>query len=55
MGDQHSPEKEKCVELTVRVTPIFPWRILMPIANMDDFLSRWKTLHYSKKAILNGV
>ena len=47
---------ERCVEATV-CSFLVMWDsgMLTLIANMDDFISRWKTLNLSEKEIRNSV
>ena len=55
MGGLLLPEIEKCVELTVCPQLSLARQPLTLIANMDDFISRWKTLNFSKEAVMNSL
>ena len=47
---------ERCVEATVCSFLVScESRMLTLIANMDDFISRWKTLNFSQKEVQNSV
>lgn len=56
MDDLLSAVDEKCAEATVSPARVICNQItLTSTANMDDFLSRWKTLNFSRERIRNSV
>ena len=56
MEGPRSVVDERCVEATVcAFLAAYESSMLTLIANMDDFISRWKTLNFSPKQIQNSV
>lgn len=60
MGDRRSLGSGRCVELIVSFVyaHLTSWQgvvLLTGSANMDDFISRWKTLNFPKDHIMNNV
>lgn len=56
MVDRPSLETGRCVEPIVCLSgKHWSMRLLTSSANMDDFVSRWKTLNFPKSEILDYV
>ena len=56
MEDPRSVVNERCVEATVcSFLVAYESSMLTLVANMDDFISRWKTLNFSQRQIRNSV
>lgn len=56
MDDLLSAVDEKCAEATVSPARVICNRLTLTLkANMDDFVSRWKTLNFTRERIKNSV
>ena len=55
MAGQLLREIERCAERTVCLQFYLIGQPLILLANMDDFISRWKTLDFSKEEVMNTL